>query len=196
MKTTTYIELTISNGKTDSHWIDKTDTEERKKGKRFMKRVKERWDTEFPTVAKTAQNLINSAKRFGKEGWGRPAMENGEVATAQIPLLKDQERRHLEWTIEIKVILTFFDNEKIAKGKGFMKRFKAQLDQYYPEYQDASWQKLRDNAARFKKKPESMNLILVREGTRYSKRRLDMRKIYQRRITKQGAISKITILNK
>ena len=36
----------------------------KKKQKRFMKRVKERWDTEFLTAAKTAQNLIDSAKRF------------------------------------------------------------------------------------------------------------------------------------
>ena len=125
-----------------------------------MKRVKERWDTEFPTVAKTAENLIDSAKRFGKEGWGRPAMENGEVATAQVPLPKDQEKRHLEWTTEMKVTLTFLDNEELAKGRGFMKTFKTQWDQYYPEHRDASWQKLRDNAARFKKEPEFMNLIL------------------------------------
>ena len=31
----------------------------------------------------------------------------------------------------------------------------------YPEYQDASLQKLRDNAARFKKEKEVTNLILV-----------------------------------
>ena len=42
-----------------------------------------------------------------------------------------------------------------------MKRGKERWDQYYPEYRDASWQKLRDNAARFKKEPEVMNLILV-----------------------------------
>ena len=33
-----------------------------------MRRVKEKWDTEFPIVARTAQNLIDSAKRFRKEG--------------------------------------------------------------------------------------------------------------------------------
>ena len=43
-----------------------------------------------------------------------------------------------------------------------MKRVKERWDQKYPEYQQASWQKLRDNAARFKKVPELMNLILVR----------------------------------
>ena len=33
----------------------------------------------------------------------------------------------------------------------------------YPEYQDASWKKLKDNAARFKKEKEVTNLILVRQ---------------------------------
>ena len=33
----------------------------------------------------------------------------------------------------------------------------------YPAYQDASWQNLRDNAARFKKEREVTNLILVHQ---------------------------------
>ena len=33
----------------------------------------------------------------------------------------------------------------------------------YPEYHDAGWQKLSDNAARFKKEKEVINLILVRQ---------------------------------
>ena len=59
-------------------------------------------------------------------------MENDEVPTAPIPLPKDQERRHFEWTTEIKVTLIMFDNEERAKGRGFMKRVK-RWDQYYPE---------------------------------------------------------------
>lgn len=43
-----------------------------------------------------------------------------------------------------------------------MKRVKERWDQYYPKYWDASWQKLRGNAARFKKKSEVINLMLVR----------------------------------
>ena len=43
-----------------------------------------------------------------------------------------------------------------------MKRVKENWDQYYPEYRDASWQKLGNNAARFKKEPEVINLILMR----------------------------------
>ena len=43
-----------------------------------------------------------------------------------------------------------------------MKRVKEKWDQYYREYRDASWQKLGNNAARFKKEPEVINLILMR----------------------------------
>ena len=43
-----------------------------------------------------------------------------------------------------------------------MKGIKERWDMKYPEYQEASWQKLRDNAARFEKEPEKRNLILVR----------------------------------
>ena len=42
-----------------------------------------------------------------------------------------------------------------------MKTVKERWDQKYPEYLQASWQKLRDNAARFKKEPELKNLILI-----------------------------------
>ena len=44
-----------------------------------------------------------------------------------------------------------------------MKRAKERWNQLYPEYSSASWQKLRDNSARFKKEPDVMNLILVRQ---------------------------------
>ena len=73
---------------------------------------------------KNSTNLGDSARRFRKKGWERTAMENDEAAAAQIPLPKDQERIHLEWTTEMKVTLITFDNEKRAKGRGFMKRVK------------------------------------------------------------------------
>ena len=44
--------------------VVKIDTEERTRGKHFMRRVKEKWDTKFPIVARTAQNLNDSARRF------------------------------------------------------------------------------------------------------------------------------------
>ena len=63
----------------------------------------------------------------------------------------------------MKIDVVIMDKEERAKGKGFMKRVKERWDQKYPEYQQVSWQKLRDNAARFKKEPELMSLILVRQ---------------------------------
>ena len=51
------------------HRIVEIDTCERR-GKNFMKRIKARWDAEFPYSKRTAQNLIDNAKRFRKEGWG------------------------------------------------------------------------------------------------------------------------------
>ena len=98
-----------------NHRIVEIDAKERSREKHFMKRVKERGETEFPTVARTAQNLIDSARRFRKKGWGRPAMKNDEVATTQIPLPKDQKIINVEWTTEMKVTLIIFDNEKTCK---------------------------------------------------------------------------------
>ena len=63
----------------------------------------------------------------------------------------------------MKILLVTLDEEERAKGRGFMKRIKERWDMKYSEYQAASWQKLRDNVARFKKEPEIRNLILVRQ---------------------------------
>ena len=65
--------------------------------------------------------------------------------------------------MEMKIDLVTIDKEERARGRGFMKRVKERWDQKYPEYQQASWQKLRDSAARLKKAPELMSLILVRQ---------------------------------
>ena len=35
-----------------------------------MKRIKTRWDLEFPESRRTVQNLVDNAKRFKKKGWG------------------------------------------------------------------------------------------------------------------------------
>ena len=40
---------------------------------------------------------------------------------------------------------------------------KDRWDAKYPEYQSVSWQKLRDNAARFKKDPELKDIMLVQQ---------------------------------
>ena len=63
----------------------------------------------------------------------------------------------------MKIVLMILDQEERTKGRGFMKQVKDRWDVKYPEYQSASWQKLRDNAARFKKDPELKDLILVRQ---------------------------------
>ena len=63
----------------------------------------------------------------------------------------------------MKINLVIMDEEERVKGRGFMKRVKERWDRKYPEYQHASWQKFRNNAARFKKEPELINLILVRK---------------------------------
>ena len=50
--------------------IVEIDRQERMKGRNFMKRIKSRWDFEFPHSKRSAQNLVDNAKRFKKEGWG------------------------------------------------------------------------------------------------------------------------------
>ena len=61
----------------------------------------------------------------------------------------------------MKIDAAIMDKDERGKGKGFMKRIKERWNQKCPEYQQASWPKLRDDAARFKKEPELMSLILV-----------------------------------
>ena len=47
------------------------DTEECQSGKVFVRRIKQRWDDEYPSFPRTAQNLTDNAKRFRKKGFGR-----------------------------------------------------------------------------------------------------------------------------
>lgn len=133
------------------------DTQERRKGKNFMKRVRTRWDAEYSASRRTTQNLIDNARRFKKEGWGRVVELkniNGAEDVVQEQVAIETKRKSLEWTTEMKVTLVMLDEEERARGRGFMKRVKERWSVKYPEYQTASWQKLRDNAARFKKEPE------------------------------------------
>ena len=55
--------------------------------------------------------------------------------------------KKMEWTIEMKIKLIMIDKEECVKGRGFMKRVKERWEVEYPEYSEASWQKLRNNAA-------------------------------------------------
>ena len=81
----------------------------------------------------------------------------------QADQIGEVERKHLDWTTEMKISLVTIDDEERRKGRDFMKRMKKRWGEKYPEYRQASWQKVRDNAARFKKETEIMNLILVRQ---------------------------------
>ena len=127
-----------------------------------MRRVKERWDAEYPGIARTAQNLIENARRFKKEGWGR-SFEIDNRDEVEVQQLLNNNRTSLEWTTEMRIVLVTLDQEERANGRGFMKRVKDRWDAKYPEYQSTSWQKLRDNAARFKKDPELIDIMFVRQ---------------------------------
>ena len=100
--------------------IVETDKEERKRGRNFMRRIKARWEAEYPESRRTAQNLIDNAKRFKKEGWGRNIEINSE-ANNQVIIEVTQERRQLEWSTETRVKLVMIDEEERAKSRGFMK---------------------------------------------------------------------------
>ena len=129
------------------------DREELQKGKNFMKRIKTRWDIEFPEKKRTEQNLVDNARRFAKEGWG-----DEEQTITQVV----EVHKNIEWSTEMKIRLIQTDEEERKKGRGFMKRAKERWDAE-SECGTTSMQKLRDNAARFKKEPEIKNLILVRK---------------------------------
>ena len=83
--------------------------------------VKARWEAEYLGITRTAQNLIDSAKRFRKEGWGGPVVT--EDAT-QADQTGEVERKRLDWTTEMKISLVTIDDEKRRKGRGFTKRVK------------------------------------------------------------------------
>ena len=135
------------------------DREERMKGKNFMRRIKELWHQEYPEKQRTAQNLIDNAKRFAKEGWGR-VQEDSLNSEAQE---RDTQSRNVEWTTEMKVRLVQIDEEERKRGRGFMKRVKERWVDGYPEHARAGIQKLCDNAARCRKEQTITNLILVRQ---------------------------------
>ena len=123
------------------------DREERMKGKNFTKRIKERWHRKYKEKQTTAQNLIDNAKRFAKEGWGT-VQEGPFNREAQE---RDTQLKNVEWTTEMKVRLVQIDNEGRKRGRGFMKRVKEGWVNEFPEHATASIQKLRDNAARLGK---------------------------------------------
>ena len=111
------------------HRIVEIDTHERRRGKNFMKRIKARWDAEFSDSKRTAQNLIDNAKRLRKEGCGNQ-LEQEEDAE-QVVNEVNENQKQLEWTTEMKISLVVMDNEERSKGRGFLKRVKERWDQRY-----------------------------------------------------------------
>ena len=75
------------------------DREERMKGKNFMRRIKERWHREYSEKRRTAQNLIDNAERFAKEGWGTVQGYPFNKEAQE----RDTQPKSVEWTTEMKV---------------------------------------------------------------------------------------------
>ena len=101
--------------------IVEIDHQERTKRKNFMKRIKTRWDLEFPGSNRMAENLVDNRRRFKKEGWGNMAEQ--EESMAEQPTPKNNNKQ-LNWTTEMKIYVIIMDKEERAKGRGFMKRVK------------------------------------------------------------------------
>ena len=67
----------------------KIDDEERSKGRKFMKRVKERWNLEFPEKASVSMhNLRDNASRFQKE----PEIRNLILARNRNEIYRQMDR--------------------------------------------------------------------------------------------------------
>ena len=73
------------------HRIVEIDHQEKEKGKNFMKRIKRRWDLEFPVSKRTSQNLVENAKRFKKEGCGNMAEQEELMAEQTTPENNDKQ---------------------------------------------------------------------------------------------------------
>ena len=76
--------------------VVKLKKEEKSKGSGFMKRIKERWDKEFPNNKRTAQNLTDNARMFTKEGWLEERKDLQQLND------KDETAGNIEWTMDMK----------------------------------------------------------------------------------------------
>ena len=97
------------------HRIVEIDIQERRKGKSFMKLIKHIWDLEFPESKLTAQNLLDNARRFKKEGWGNTAVRK-DLGTGQAT--PEISNKHLDWKTDMKIHLVIMDEEEKVKGRG------------------------------------------------------------------------------
>ena len=89
--------------------------EESQKGKNFMKRIKRRWEIEFPQKKRTTQNFVDNARRFEND-----ILRAGGGANIQA-------QKNIDWTTEMKIKLVKIDDKEQSKGRGFMKRVKELL---------------------------------------------------------------------
>ena len=129
LKTEQIMTMTIVHIMNNREWTEeqKCKLGEERRGRNFMKRVKARWNTGYPASRRTEQNLTDNARRFKKEGWGRPAeLENRDKTKVQqqTEVIGEKKRKSIKWTTEMKIVLVMLDEDEHAKGRGFMKRVK------------------------------------------------------------------------
>ena len=77
-----------------------------------MKRIKTRWDLEFPESTRMAQNLVDTAKRSQKEGWGNIG-EQEEPIVEQTT--SENNSKQLNCTTEMKIDVVTMDKEERRK---------------------------------------------------------------------------------
>ena len=132
----------------------KIETEERERGRGFMKYIKKIWSNEARTKKTvSAQNIVDNARRFKDEEVmgqreGRSEKPEYETPTGS-----------MHWTTAKKAGLVEIDTEERKRGLGFMKKVGDRWEQEFGER--LKDQKLRDNAARFKKEKQIANFVLV-----------------------------------
>ena len=86
-----------------------------------MKRIKTRCDLEFPEWRTTAQNLIENAKKFKKEGRENIGEQDEPIVEQIAP---QSNSKLLNWTTKKKIDVVKMDKEVRAKGRTFMTRVK------------------------------------------------------------------------
>ena len=96
----------------------KIDDEERSKGRGFMKRVKERWDLEFPELASASMhNLRNNASCFQKE----PGMRNLILVRNRNEIGRQKDRVY-EDPSNHQIVFKYEDQRDTIQNRGCRKQ--------------------------------------------------------------------------
>ena len=74
-----------------------------------MKRIKRRWYLEFLEPERTAQNLVDNARRFKKEGRGNIAEREEPMAEQATP---ENNNKQLNWPTKMKIDVVIMNKEK------------------------------------------------------------------------------------